>query len=84
MSSSKGYEDVGEWTEPFQSRNREAFCFKLRSAQSATAHPLWFQSRNREAFCFKGALAEVLRCVLSVMAIPRATHFGTLGDERNI
>ena len=70
----------------FQSRNREAFCFKDVRAKSVEGYYqlICFTSRNREAFCFKGALAEVLRCVLSVMVIPRATHFGTLGDNRNI
>jgi hypothetical protein len=43
-----------------------------------------FQSRNRGSFDFKSAPSEVLRYVLSVVAIPRATHFGTRGDSRNI
>ena len=43
-----------------------------------------FQSRNRGSFGFKGAPSEVLRYVLSVMVVPRATNLGTLGDDRNI
>ena len=45
---------------------------------------LKFQSRNRGSFDFKGAPSEVLRYVLSVVAIPRATHFERRGDHRKI
>ena len=48
------------------------------------AASITFQSRNRGSFGFKGTPLEVLWCVLSVMVIPRATDFGTLGDDRNI
>ena len=67
----------------FQSRNRGSFDFKFDHDAFMALHVL-FQSRNRGSFDFKGAPSEVLRYVLSVVAIPRATHFEGRGDHRKI
>ena len=68
----------------FQSRNRGSFDFKRYEAKVLMVPILMFQSRNRGSFDFKGAPSEVLRYVLSVVAIPRATHFEGRGDHRKI
>ena len=68
----------------FQSRNRGSFDFKPDEITRIPFIELEFQSRNRGSFDFKSAASEVLRYVLSAIAIPRATRFGTRGDRRNI
>ena len=72
-----------EQAERFQSRNRGSFGFKFSPLFNDNEFIL-FQSRNRGSFGFKGTPSEVLRYVLSVVAIPRATHFERRGDHRKI
>ena len=43
---------------PFQSRNRESYCFKSADWKGYISSIVSFQSRNRESYCFKCLSAE--------------------------
>ena len=61
MVSSDGYRFGITGEELFQSRNREAYGFKLDTSQY-TDQSFSFQSRNREAYGFKFDVAFEVYC----------------------